>query len=47
MPQVINGFLSKFTGMSTDEIEVETDRDNFLSPEGAIERGVIDRVLAQ
>ena len=45
--QVINRFLSKFTGMSTDEIEVETDRDNFLSPQGAIDRGVIDRVLAQ
>ena len=45
--QVINQFLSRYTGMSTDEIEVETDRDNFLGPEAAIEKGVIDRVLAR
>ena len=43
--QVINRFLSRFTGMTTDEIEVETDRDNFLGPQAAIEKGVIDRVL--
>lgn len=43
--QVINKFLSKFTGMTTDEIEVETDRDNFLGPQAAIEKGVIDRIL--
>ena len=43
--QVINRFLSKFTGMSTDDIEIETDRDNFLGPQAAIEKGVIDRVL--
>lgn len=45
--KVINRFLSKFTGMSTDEIEVETDRDNFLGPEAAIDKGVIDKVLAR
>ncbi len=45
--QVINRFLSKFTGMSTDDIEVETDRDNFLGPEAAIDKGVIDKVLAR
>lgn len=43
--QVINRFLSRFTGMTTDEIEVETDRDNFLGPQAAIDKGVIDRVL--
>lgn len=43
--KVINRFLSRFTGMTTDEIEVETDRDNFLSPQTAIEKGVIDRIL--
>ena len=45
--QVINRFLSKFTGMTTDEIEVETDRDNFLGPEAAIDKGVIDKILAR
>jgi len=44
--KVINSFLSQFTGMTTDEIEVETDRDNFLGPEAAIEKGVIDKILA-
>ena len=43
--QVINRFLSRFTGMTTDEIEVETDRDNFLGPQAAIDKGVIDKVL--
>lgn len=31
--------------MTTDEVEIETDRDNFLGPQTAIEKGVIDRVL--
>lgn len=47
LAQVINRFLSKFTGMTTDEIEVETDRDNFLGPEAAIDKGVIDQILAR
>lgn len=38
-------FLSESTGLSTDKIEEECDRENFLSPEQAIELGIIDGVI--
>lgn len=45
--QVINAFFSRFTGMTTEEVEEETDRDNFLGPETAINKGIIDRILTR
>lgn len=38
-------FLSESTGLSTDRIEEECDRENFLSPEQAIALGIIDAVI--
>ena len=43
--QVIHQFYMQFTGQSLDTIQEETDRDNFLSPERAMELGVIDAVI--
>ena len=45
--QVVNAFFTQYTKMSKEEVEEETDRDNFLSPMTAIEKGLIDRVLAR
>ncbi|KAL4428578.1 hypothetical protein ABPG77_008890 [Micractinium sp. CCAP 211/92] len=44
--QVMYRFLSEFTGLPTDQVEMECDRDNFLSPKQAIELGLIDGVIA-
>eukprot|EP01026_Neomeris_dumetosa_P041454 TRINITY_DN34364_c0_g1_i6.p2 TRINITY_DN34364_c0_g1~~TRINITY_DN34364_c0_g1_i6.p2 ORF type:complete len:135 (-),score=13.15 TRINITY_DN34364_c0_g1_i6:107-511(-) len=43
--KVIHQFYSEFTGMSVEQIEKETDRDNFMSPEKAVEFGIIDGVI--
>ena len=41
----LNNYLSEFSGMSKDEIEILTDRDNFMTSEEAKEYGFIDRVI--
>lgn len=40
-----NEYLSEFSGLSIEEIEKLTDRDNFMTPEEALEHGFIDRVI--
>src|SRR5208282_4613914 len=42
----LNEIMAKHTGQSIAAIEKDTDRDNFLSAEQAVEYGLIDRVLA-
>jgi ATP-dependent Clp protease protease subunit len=37
--------LADHTGQSIEKIENDTDRDNFLSAERAVEYGLIDKVL--
>ena len=41
----LNGMLSKHTGQPIERIEKDTDRDNFMSAEAAVEYGLVDRVL--
>ncbi len=41
---VLNSILSEHTGKSKEEIERDTDRDNFMSAEQAKEYGIIDEV---
>lgn len=43
--QVIHQFYMQFTGQTLDTIQEETDRDNFLSPQRAVELGVIDAII--
>ena len=43
--RTVNEYLSDFSGLSTEEIEKLTDRDNFMSPEEAVKLGFIDRVI--
>ena len=43
--QVVHQFFMQFTGLSLETVQEETDRDNFLSPQRAIELGLIDAVL--
>ena len=41
----LNKILSENTGKSIEEIEKDTDRDNFMSAEEAKKYGLIDDVL--
>ncbi|MGD0958762.1 MAG: ATP-dependent Clp endopeptidase proteolytic subunit ClpP [Methylomonas sp.] len=41
----LNKVLSHHTGQPLQKIEQDTDRDNFLSPDQAVEYGIIDKVL--
>ena len=41
----LNRILLKHTGQSLEKIERDTDRDRFMSPEEALEYGLIDRVI--
>jgi ATP-dependent Clp protease protease subunit len=41
---VLNGILSENTGKSKEDLERDTDRDNFMSAEQAKEYGIIDEV---
>jgi ATP-dependent Clp protease protease subunit len=41
----INRILAKHTGQSIEKIKVDSDRDNFMGGESAVQYGIIDHVL--
>ena len=43
--QRMNEVISHHTGKSVEQVEKDTDRDNFMSPQEAKEYGIIDTVL--
>jgi len=43
----LNGILSKNTGQTKKKIETDTNRDNFLSSEMALEYGLIDEIVKE
>lgn len=45
MREKLNKILSEKTGQPLDVIEADTDRDNFMTAERAVEYGLIDKVL--
>lgn len=42
----LNNILSFHTGQKVEKIQQDTDRDNFLSAQDAVEYGLIDKVLS-
>lgn len=42
----LNNILAHHTGQNVETIQKDTDRDNFLSAEAAVEYGLIDKVLS-
>jgi ATP-dependent Clp protease, protease subunit len=42
----LNKVLSHHTGQPVEKVAIDTDRDNFLSPEDAVTYGLIDKVLS-
>jgi ATP-dependent Clp protease protease subunit len=45
LKQRLNEMLAKHTGQSIERIDRDTDRDNFLSADAAVEYGLVDKVL--
>jgi len=45
LKQRLNEMLAAHTGQDLERIERDTDRDNFLSADAAVEYGLVDRVL--
>jgi len=43
--QLLNEILAKHTGQDEEIIAQNTDRDNFMDPEQALEYGLIDKIL--
>lgn len=43
----LNQLLSKHTGQALEKIQLDTERDNFMGSEEAMEYGLIDQVLSQ
>jgi ATP-dependent Clp protease, protease subunit len=41
----LNRIMAKHTGRTVKQVEKDVDRDNFMSPEEAVEYGLIDRVV--
>ena len=44
---MLNKILSENTGKPIDQIEKDTDRDNFMTAEQALEYGIIDRIITK
>ncbi|SMY36000.1 ATP-dependent Clp endopeptidase proteolytic subunit ClpP [Photobacterium andalusiense] len=45
--QRLNGLLAEHTGQPLDIVERDTDRDNFMSADQAVEYGLVDAVLSK
>ena len=45
MKDQLNTILSKHTGRSMDQIEKDTDRNNFMSAEDAKAYGLVDEII--
>jgi ATP-dependent Clp protease protease subunit len=43
--KILNELLAKHTGQSIERIEKETDRDNFMSAQEAVQFGLVDQIL--
>ena len=45
--QMLNEILSQRTGKSVEQIEADTERDNFMSAAEAVEYGLVDKVIVR
>ena len=46
LKETLNSLLSEHTGQNIEKISEDTDRDHFLSPQEAVEYGLIDKVVS-
>ena len=47
LKDTLNQILAEKTGKKSKQIEKDTERDNFMSSEEAVEYGLIDKVLTK
>jgi ATP-dependent Clp protease protease subunit len=47
LQEIIRGILVKHTGQPLDKIVHDTDRDFYLSPQQAVEYGIVDEILSK
>ena len=45
LKKTLNSLLAKHTGQSLEKINEDTERDYFLSPDEAVDYGIIDKVI--
>ena len=45
MRKITNDILVRHTGQPLDRVQVDTDRDFFMSPEEAVDYGIVDKVI--
>jgi len=45
MRETLNGMLADATGQSIERVAKDVDRDYIMDPEGAVQYGMIDRVI--
>ena len=45
MKGLLNGVLAERTGRTLAELTRDTDRDNYMNPQEALEYGIIDKIL--
>ncbi|GKY95809.1 ATP-dependent Clp protease proteolytic subunit 2, mitochondrial [Mayamaea pseudoterrestris] len=43
--EVLNTYIADYTGQSKDKVESDCDRDFFMTPEEAVDYGIIDEVI--
>ena len=43
----LNTLMAEHTGQSLEKVSHDTDRDNFLSAESAVEYGLVDSILTE
>jgi ATP-dependent Clp protease protease subunit len=46
MREILNKMLSDATGQPVERVAKDVDRDYIMEPDGAVEYGMIDRVIA-
>jgi len=41
----LNTFIAEYTGQPVEKIQIDCDRDFYMTPEEAVEYGIIDNVI--
>ncbi len=47
MKSMLNGLLAEHTGQKLETIKKDTERDNFMTPQEALEYGLIDKIITK
>ena len=47
MKSKLNGILAENTGKPLDQIMKDTDRDNYMSAQEALDYGLIDKIISK